>query len=233
MVRARHRAADQAPEGRVQEYVGSVDNLDDTRNGGHLAVARAHLPDGMAANDSDNSIPPQSGPYNCLSRAELVARLNEEVSRAGRHRTALSCLLVSLLEVERLASTHGQELPAQALDYLGAALGRQLRRFDRVGYWEDGELLVVLPGADERRGEIVARRALGRLHAVKIEVKGERQPLRISVGVAAWREGLSADQLLAQTRLAAQRRDRFDSLSAQQTGQTRTLGGDLPAVGRS
>ena len=71
------------------------------------------------------------------------------------------------------------------------------------------------------------------MHSVKIEVKGERQPLRISVGVAAWREGLSADQLLAQTRLAAQRHDRPDSSSAQQTGQTRTPSGDLPAVGRS
>src|SRR6202042_2974104 len=100
---------------------------------------------------------------------ELAARLDEEVSRAGRHATALSCLLVSLLDVEQLASTHGEELPAQALEYISAALGRQLRRFDRVGYLEDGELLVVLPGADERRGEIVARRALGRLHAVKIE----------------------------------------------------------------
>jgi two-component system cell cycle response regulator len=187
----------------------------------------------MAANDSHNSTPQQRGAHDCLSSAELAVRLDEEVSRAGRYRTALSCLLVSLLEVERLASTHGQELPAQALDYLGAALGRQLRRFDRVGYLEAGELLVVLPGADERRGEIVARRALGRLHAVKIEVQGQRQPLRVSVGVAAWREGLSADQLLAQTRLAAQRQDRSDSLPAQQTSQTKTLSGDLPAVGRS
>jgi GGDEF domain-containing protein len=187
----------------------------------------------MAANDTPNSHLPSRGPRDCLTSAEVVARLDEEVSRAGRHRTALSCLLVSLLEVEQLASVHGQELPAQALGYLGAALGRQLRRFDRVGYLEDGELLVLLPGADERRGEIVARRALGRLHAVKIEVKGQRQALRISVGVAAWREGLSADQLLVQTRLAAQRRDRSDSSSAQQTSQTRAPSGDLPAVGRS
>ena len=187
----------------------------------------------MAANDSHNSTLPSRGPRDCLPTAELVARLDEEVSRAGRHRTALSCLLVSLLDVEQLASTHGQELPGQALDYLGAALGRQLRRFDRVGSLREGELLVLLPGADERHGEIVARRALGRLHSVKIEVEGQRQPLRISVGVAAWREGLSADQLLTQTRLAAQRHDRSDSLQAQQTGQTRTLSGDLPAVGRS
>jgi len=187
----------------------------------------------MAANDSHNSTSPPRGPRDCLSTRELVARLDEEVSRAGRQRTALSCLLVSLLDVEQLAIAHGHELPGQALDYLGAALGRQLRRFDRVGRLQEGELLVLLPGADERRGEIVARRALGRLHAVKIEVKGQRQALRISVGVAAWREGLGADQLLANTRLAAQRPDRSDSPAPQQTGQTRTLSGDLPAVGRS
>jgi GGDEF domain-containing protein len=184
----------------------------------------------MAANDSNNSTAPQGGPRDCLSPVEMAARLDEEVSRAGRHRTPLSCLLVSLLDVEQLASVHGQELPAQALAYLGAALGRQLRRFDRVGYLRDGELLVLLPGADERRGEIVARRALGRLHAVKVEVQGRRQPLRISVGVAAWREGLSADQLLAQTRVAAQRRDRRDGEEPPRSAHSEAGGG---TVGRS
>lgn len=190
-----------------------------------------YLFEGMAAEDSHNSTLPPRGPRDCLSAAELTARLDEEVSRAGRHRTPLSCLSVSLLDVERLASVHGEELPAQALAYLGAALGRQLRRFDRVGSLEDGELLVLLPGADEQRGEIVARRALGRLHAVKIEVKGQRQPLRISVGVAAWREGLSADQLLVQTRLAAQRRKRSDDEEGPaQSAQSGADGGGRPVL---
>jgi two-component system cell cycle response regulator len=187
----------------------------------------------MAANDSHNSTVPNRGPRDCLSATELQARLDEEVNRAGRHRTALSCLLVSLQDMEQLASTHGRELPAQALAYLGAALGRQLRRFDRVGCAAEGELLVVLPGADERRAEIVARRALGRLHAVKVEVAGQRHPLRISVGVAAWREGQSADQLLAQTRLAAQRGERSGERAPQQSGPSAAGAGGLPAVGTS
>lgn len=141
---------------------------------------------------------------------ELAVRLDEEIYRASRYRTQLSCLLVSLDEVEQLSHAYGQELSAQALAYLGTALIRQLRRFDRVGHAAAGELLVVLPGADERRAEIVARRALGRLHSVKIEVGGKREPLRISVGIAAWREGLEAAHLLSHTRVAAQRRDRTD-----------------------
>jgi len=159
----------------------------------------------MVASDPPHPTRTPTGPRRCLSSLELATRLDEEVSRAGRHRTALSCLLVTLEDVAQLSQAHGEELPEQALAYLGGALGRELRRFDRIGRAAEGELLVVLPGADERRGEIVARRALGRLHAVKIEVAGERRPLRISMGIAAWREGLTAEQLLAQTRIAAQR----------------------------
>lgn len=187
----------------------------------------------MVASDSQNSLPTPRGPRDCLSQAELIARLDEEVSRAGRHRTELSCLLVSLEDVEYLSSAHGEELPSQALAYLGTALGRELRRFDRVGRSAEGELLVVLPGADERRGEIVARRALGRLHAVKIESEGKRQALRISVGIAAWREGLTADQLLAQTRLAARRPGPLDRESAWPPEHQAADAGEQPLLGRS
>ncbi len=187
----------------------------------------------MAANDSHTSPRASSAPHECLSASELAARLDEEVSRAGRHHTALSCLLVSLDDAADLARTHGEELPAHALAYLGAALGRQLRRFDRIGHAGEGELLVVLPGAAERQGEIVARRALSRLHAVKVEVEGERQPLRVSIGIAAWRDDLTATQLLAQTRLAARRHDPSDRVPAEPLAAPAVDAGELPALRRS
>jgi diguanylate cyclase (GGDEF)-like protein len=160
----------------------------------------------MAAKDAQHSTRAGTAPHECLSSVELVARLDEEIQRAARQGTQLSCLLVSLDEVEHLSRTYGEDLPAQALAYLATALIRQLRRFDRVGRASQGELLVVLPGADERRAEIVARRALGRLHSVKIEAAGRREALRLSVGIAAWQDGLETERLLSQTRLAAQRR---------------------------
>ena len=51
----------------------------------------------------------------------------------------------------------------------------------------------LLPGADGPRGEIVARRALERLRTIKVEVGGQRLPLQISMGLAAWREGWTAE----------------------------------------
>jgi len=133
-------------------------------------------------------------------------RLEEEVSRAERHDTQLSCLLVVIDNLEELAREHGGELREQTIDYLAAALRRELRRFDRVGRVaraEGEDLLVILPGADAPRGEIVARRALERLRAIKVEVAGARQPLEISVALAAWRRDASAEDLLAHVCAAA------------------------------
>jgi two-component system, cell cycle response regulator len=167
----------------------------------------------MAAKDTHRRIDPSSSEgdkgarprIDCLSAGALEDRLEEEINRAGRHGTPLSCLLVAIDDLAELASKHGRELPEQALAYAGPALLGELRRFDRVGRPSDTELLVVLPGADGPRGEIVARRVLDRLRAIKIETDGVRRPLRVSVGLAAWREDLDGEQLLAHTRAAAQR----------------------------
>ena len=160
----------------------------------------------MAASDNDPSL--HSSPaaeVECLSAAALSARMNEEISRAGRHGMPLACLLVTIGNLDELSREHGPELAERTLAYVGRALRPQLRDFDRIGRPSDSELLVLLPGADGPRGETVARRVLDRLRTIKIEAAGERRPLRISVGLAAWHESLSAEDLLAQTRAAAQR----------------------------
>jgi diguanylate cyclase (GGDEF)-like protein len=156
----------------------------------------------MTVGSHDQSAPVR---IDCLSAGDLAERLEEEINRAGRHGTPLSCLLVAIEDLKELAARHGRELPEQALAYAGPALLRELRRFDRVGRPSDTELLVVLPGADGPRGEIVARRVIDRLRAIKIEAGGVRRPLRVSVGLAAWHEDLNGEQLLAQARAAAAR----------------------------
>jgi GGDEF domain-containing protein len=135
---------------------------------------------------------------------DLQARLHEEIGRAERTGGALSCLLVSV-NTEALRDHSGENLPEHAVAYMADALRRQLRRFDRVGHLglvSSGEMLVLLPGADGPRAEIVARRTLARLRAVKVEVDGRRESIRVQVSLGTWAAGLSANELLERTRLA-------------------------------
>jgi diguanylate cyclase (GGDEF)-like protein len=160
----------------------------------------------MAASDPNTRIEPlPAGGSSYLSAAALSARLDEEVHRAERHGTELSCLLLVIENLDELASEHGSELPEETLTYVGGALLRELRDFDRIGRPSEHELLIVLPGADSPRGEIVARRVLERLRAIKVEAEGARRPLRVSMGLASWHKDVSGVELLARTRAAAPR----------------------------
>jgi diguanylate cyclase (GGDEF)-like protein len=179
----------------------------------------------MAASDPNPiSDPPPPGQLTCLSAPALQERLEEEINRAGRHGTPLSCLLVTIGNLEELSREHGSELSEQTFAYVGGALRRQLRRFDRIGRPSDSELLVVLPGADGPRGEIVARRVLERLRTIKVEADGTRRPLRISVGLAAWRADLSGEELIAQTRAATLKEHAVDASSGIATASPPALG---------
>lgn len=160
----------------------------------------------MAASDPDQSSRPASpGQFRWPGPAELEERLEEEIGRAERYGTNLCCLLVVIENLDEMAREHGGELREQTLVYVAAALRKELRRFDRVGMPTDHELLIVLPGADGPRGEMVARRVLDRLQAIKVEARGRREPLRVSVGLAAWRAETSREALVQRARAAAAR----------------------------
>jgi len=158
----------------------------------------------MAASDPHpRSDPRARSTSGWLEAAPLADRLEEEIVRAERQGSELSCLLVVIESLQEMEHRYGCDLGEQALSHLARALRGELRRFDQVGRPSERELLVVLPNADSTRGEIVARRALGRLRTIKIETDGERRTLPISIGLAAWRTGLSASKLLAAARAAA------------------------------
>lgn len=158
----------------------------------------------MAASYSNRGgdTPPARAP-RVLGADALADRLGEEISRAERQGTPLGCLLVVVQNLDELAERYGAELREQAPQYLAGALEHGLRRFDAVGRPAESELVIVLPGADGPRAEVVARRALQRLRAIKVEAQGARISLRIAVGLTAWREGTSAEELLAAARAAA------------------------------
>jgi PleD family two-component response regulator len=157
----------------------------------------------MVAREIDDTERPPRGSIECLSEGALRERLEEEVNRAARHGTALSCLLLDIVDLPALRHAHDELLVERVLVYVELALRRELRRFDRVGRPSEGELLVVLPGADSLHGEVVARRILERMRSIKLETSGRRRSLGVAVGLAPWRTGMSAGALLCDARVAA------------------------------
>jgi len=138
----------------------------------------------------------------CLPEQELLQRLDEEIARAQRMDGELCCLLVRLDDFEQIAIAHGVELSEAALVHASQALCVDLRRYDRVGRSAQDELLLLLPGAGTAQGEAVARRALRRMMAIKIEVGRVRVPLSISVGIASWQTSWSAQRMIEEARAA-------------------------------
>ncbi len=160
----------------------------------------------MAASEpTSSSTAPSGGASEWPGAAELHERLDEEIARAERHGTPLSLLLVVIENLDQIASEHGGELRGQTLTYIAGALGRELRRFDRIAIPGERELGILLPGADDHQGEMVARRVLDRLQAIKVEAGQRREALRISVGLASWRAEVTAESMLGRARLAAAR----------------------------
>jgi diguanylate cyclase (GGDEF)-like protein len=213
----------------------------------------------MAASDINPRFDrPPAGDADCLAPAALRERLEEEISRAERHGTRLSCLLVKIDNLEQIAQEHGEELLEQTIAYVAGALRRELRRYDRIGRVDDAghagqisdrDLLIILPGADSARGEIVARRALERLRTIKVEAGGTRRPLEICVGLTAWRQDVGAEALLAHARAALRSVNGEHRPPAHATAHdgaalpplpeqpaaagTRARTGDSPALGRA
>jgi diguanylate cyclase (GGDEF)-like protein len=182
----------------------------------------------MAASDPNprsDRLQPSVG--DCLTPAALSDRLQEEIGRAERHSTGLSCLLIVIDNLDQMAREHGGELREQTVDYVASALRRELRRFDRVGRVglvggdeksTGRDLLILLPGADGPRGEIVARRALERLRTIKIEAGGTRQPLQISVGLSAWHGDVSAQDMVGRARAAMRSVNGDQGANGEQSG---------------
>src|SRR5579862_5131310 len=74
---------------------------------------------GMAATDpTPRSDRPLQGGVECLTPVALRDRLEEEISRAERHGTLLSCLLVVIEDLDEMTREHGSALREQTIEYV-------------------------------------------------------------------------------------------------------------------
>src|SRR5436305_5409264 len=102
----------------------------------------------------------------CMNHRAMRRRLDEEIVRAARTGSPLSCLLIDLDDFKLVNDRHGHQAGDALLREVVQALMGEFRAFDRVARYGGDELVVILPNADLRSAAAAGARALERLLAL-------------------------------------------------------------------
>jgi len=131
-----------------------------------------------------------------LNHRAMRRRLDEEIGRATRTGSPLSCLLIDLDNFKLVNDHHGHPAGDATLRAVVQALVGEFRAFDRVARYGGDEFVVILPNAGLDSAAAAASRALERLRTLAAdgEIAGE---ISASIGVAEWQSPMTTDALLA------------------------------------
>lgn len=93
---------------------------------------------------------------NLLNRAEIIAALEREFSRAGREERPATVILADIDHFKRVNDTMGHAAGDEVLKQVATRLKADLRPYDLVGRYGGEEFIIILPGCNL---EVGARRA--------------------------------------------------------------------------
>ncbi|HUJ85345.1 MAG TPA: GGDEF domain-containing protein, partial [Burkholderiales bacterium] len=132
-----------------------------------------------------------------FNRRSLLARLEEELSRAERTKVPFCIAMLDLDHFKAVNDGHGHAAGDQVLRGFADAVRSVMRKTDIFGRYGGEEFLMILT-ASELVGTV---RALERVRAALAarDWNGLAPGLKVTVsaGVGAWRQGESLEQLLA------------------------------------
>lgn len=126
------------------------------------------------------------------SRRALLARLDQEISIAGRRGTPLAVVMLDLDKFKQLNDTFGHAAGDRALVSCATAWRAHLRPTDTLARLGGDEFLVVLPASEPADARSVAGRLVHAVAALDA-------PLACSAGMTQFRAGDDADALLVRT----------------------------------
>ena len=112
-------------------------------------------------------------------------RLPEEIARAQRAGTPLSCLFIDVDHFKRFNDSHGHQAGDQALRAVAQLVRSLLRRSDVLARYGGEEFAAILPEACEEEAAEIAERVRGGVEAARLVVgDGPAVSVTVSIGMA-------------------------------------------------
>jgi diguanylate cyclase (GGDEF)-like protein len=112
------------------------------------------------------------------------ARLDEEVKRAQRYQTLLTCVMADMDRLKPINDELGHAAGDRAIAAVADLIRTELRESDFGARYGGDEFVVLLPHTTAAEGRVFAERICAHLRATALEVGGRKLALAASFGVA-------------------------------------------------
>ena len=125
------------------------------------------------------------------NRRRLMEKIEEEQHRSERTLRPFACLMIDLDRFKRVNDQYGHQTGDLVLRQCAAALQKNVRVNDVVARYGGEEFCVVMPETDHEGACSLAERLRAAVASLPDPVP------TVSIGMAVWREGDSADRVLS------------------------------------
>jgi diguanylate cyclase (GGDEF)-like protein len=126
---------------------------------------------------------------------QLAPRLREEMSDAQRRRSALSFLLLDLDHFKRVNDEHGHAAGDVVLRAFADSVRERVRRADILVRRGGEEFALIMPATTSAEAQSIAERIQTSLALVPVVIDRTVITQTVSIGVATWDGGESAESL--------------------------------------
>jgi diguanylate cyclase (GGDEF)-like protein len=127
----------------------------------------------------------QTDPLTGLANLRAFrTRLAEEVKRARRYRTPLTCVMADMDQLKPVNDELGHSAGDRAIAAVAAVIRAELRETDFGARYGGDEFVLLLPHTGGDEGRVLAERICARLRDTILEISGRRVPIGASFGVA-------------------------------------------------
>jgi diguanylate cyclase (GGDEF)-like protein len=128
----------------------------------------------------------QTDPLTGLANLRAFrARLDEEVKRARRYRTPITCVMTDLDQLKPINDELGHAAGDRAIAAVAAIIREELRETDFGARYGGDEFVVLLPHTGAEDGRVFAERVCARVRASDLVIGDRRITLGASFGVAS------------------------------------------------